>query len=401
MHAPFTLRIEEIANALTASREMEPANHGLLGGGLGHQLFWLHYAEATQSRAVFHNAVDEVEKSLEEADLTSRKFTFCDGIAGLCWMVEYLVARGWLADDAVDVLEPVDDHLYHAMMRYVENDNYDFLHGAGGIGFYFANRSSQSERINGYMQDLVRGLKEKACDDGSGDLKWFHLNLVTGEKNKDEFNLGLAHGIPSILILLIRIYEAGVMKKEVYQMIEKTTKYIIKNQFDIRESSSYFPSFAKDRKPNSRLGWCYGDLGVCCALWQAARTLNDTSLGGFVRQVMIHAAGIREPQFTRVMDAGICHGSAGVAHIFRRFYEATGEAQLKEASDYWYDKTLAFAMHSDGYAGYKVYLSPVDDKPAMSRVSSSVLEGISGIGLVLLYKVFHYEPVWEKALLIT
>lgn len=54
-------------------------------------------------------------------------------------------------------------------------------------------------------------------------------------------------------------------------------------------------------------------------------------------------------------DAGLCHGSAGVAMIFHYMYRQTGDERLRAACDFWHEQTLAHARWEDGIAGYKFF----------------------------------------------
>src|SRR5260221_5651932 len=102
-------------------------------------------------------------------------------------------------------------------------------------------------------------------------------------------------------------------------LIETTAKYIISCKKDLSSSHSYFPSRVGSLDP-SRLGWCYGDLGICCALWQSLPIINDSSLPEFISEVLRHAATRREFDKTRILDDGFCHGSSGVAHIVQPYF---------------------------------------------------------------------------------
>jgi len=94
-------------------------------------------------------------------------------------------------------------------------------------------------------------------------------------------------------------------------------------------------------------------------------------------------------------DADFCHGSVGVAHIFSRFYNYTGNENFRKAAEYYYRKTIDMAVHPDGLAGYK-HLT--DDGLVTDY---SLLEGISGIGLSLISAVSDIEPQWDQCLLLS
>lgn len=43
-----------------------------------------------------------------------------------------------------------------------------------------------------------------------------------------------------------------------------------------------------------------------------------------------------------MVRAGVCHGSTGNAHIFNRFYQATGEQVFGDAAHYWMTRTFDY-----------------------------------------------------------
>jgi len=74
---------------------------------------------------------------------------------------------------------------------------------------------------------------------------------------------------------------------------------------------------------------------------------------------------------------------------------------LKDAADFWYEQLLNFDLYPDGYAGYKTYVPSKNKSEPVMTSSLDLIEGISGIGLALLYAVFNQDPTWEKAFLIS
>src|SRR6185295_17582308 len=107
-----------------------------------------------------------------------------------------------------------------------------------------------------------------------------------------------------ILSFLVKVFQLGIRKDEVYSLIKGTTLFIFKNQLDIDRSSSFFPCVAVGRSPNTRLAWCYGDLGIACSLQQVALNTRDHELNLFVKKLLLNAASIKNPQLTLVRDGG-------------------------------------------------------------------------------------------------
>jgi hypothetical protein len=101
----------------------------------------------------------------------------------------------------------------------------------------------------------------------------------------------------------------------------------------------------------SRLAWCYGDPGVAAALLVAAQAVGEKSRERQALEIALHAAA-RPPEQARVVDAGLCHGAAGLGHLFNRMFQATGEKRLAEAARFWFQRTLEFRRRGKGIGGY-------------------------------------------------
>ena len=93
-----------------------------------------------------------------------------------------------------------------------------------------------------------------------------------------------------------------------------------------------------------------------------------------------------------VEDHPICHGAAGLTHIFNRFYQATGEEGFRRAAEDWLDRLFAYRQPGQGLCGFP---APTTegwlDEPGL-------LIGAAGIGLVLLGLVGEAEPAWDRVL---
>ena len=96
---------------------------------------------------------------------------------------------------------------------------------------------------------------------------------------------------------------------------------------------------------------------------------------------------------TWLNDCGICHGSAGVAMMFRRFYLETQEKIFHDAWIHWINFTLNFKRFDDGLAGFKTFES------GEWKNDFSLLTGISGIGLALLSFVRDDSQEWDELFL--
>jgi lantibiotic biosynthesis protein len=395
----FKRKFSEIMKIL--SEEKAYIGHpSLISGDLSIILFHLQTFEFTQNTQLFDEAIEKLEEYLDKIVIENINPTYCTGFAGLGFLVEYIEQKGWIEIDTNDLLGDIDEYLYDKMMSLIKIGNYDFLHGAMGIGFYFIYRSRKTKIAHKYLEDLIIELEKQAIVQADGSIKWSFYDFVRNKIIKDEFNMGLSHGIPSILTFLLKAFRENILPEKTLKMVRATVKYMLRTKLEPADNNSEFPDYINEeanQAVSTRLAWCYGDLGVCCSLWQVAITLNDPNLQNEVIAILKRAALKRTIHQTRIVDAGLCHGSAGAAHIFQRFYDWTKVPEFKEAADYWYEVILQMAVHEKGYAGYIAH-APKEyggDKP-----DATFLEGISGIGLVLLYKISGLDPSWEELLFI-
>jgi lantibiotic modifying enzyme len=145
------------------------------------------------------------------------------------------------------------------------------------------------------------------------------------------------------------------------------------------------------------MAWCYGDLGVASALWLAGNSLNDNCWKEKAIEILLHNTTRVDAADTGIKDAGLCHGTAGIAHIFNRAYCNTGVQEFKNAALYWFQKTADMAVYKDGLAGYKTWSGP--DKQYINE--TSLLEGIAGIGLAFIGAVHPQCIGWDECLLLS
>jgi len=372
---------------------------GLFSGGSGEILVLGYLYESTNNRVYLKELTSHLERIFFKLDNGLYQHSFSNGIAGLGWLYEDLIQRKWIDANSNEVLMDVDDLSYEWMMREQAEGNYDFLHGAIGGGLYFLKRLKsdplQKIKLENHLELLLSQMHYCKGDETNYWItKPNYISTFT-----ESYNFGLSHGIPSILVYLSKCYNSGIFNGKLKPIIQKTSNFIIKYYLKPHKLESCFPtsvSLEGDLNRSSRLAWCYGDLGVCCALWYANQILQDRSLENLILDVLLHNAKIRNSDNSRVIDAGLCHGASGVAHIFKRFYHRYQNILLLDAANYWYDIVISMDDVENEYGGYKKWSS--NDSWV---VCNSFLEGNAGILASLSWKEYNSEPYWDEVLLIS
>lgn len=393
---PLTGKVSDIADILLNQKENLKDNIGLIGGQTGVAIFLFNYAKFRQEEKYYDRGMEILSNVFDAINDGFSYHTFSSGLAGVGWTVEHLVRNDFLEADTDEILKELDPFIHQAMILEIkENNNYDFLHGAVGCGIYFLERLA-NPKAREYLSELVDELKNRSQQEENGSIKW--RSILNREDNSEGYNLSLSHGIASIIAFLAYLHRLDICREKVNPLLEGAVRYMLSHSLDISQFESHFPSWVQEGQPlsHSRLAWCYGDLGIGISLWQAARIMGNKELEQRAVEVLKHSAGRKDLKENAVIDAGLCHGAAGIAHIYNRMFHYTGIEIFKDSARYWLEQTVKMARHEDGFAGYKAWHT---EKYGGWVAEPGILEGIAGIGLAILAAISDIEPIWDRCLL--
>ncbi|MCL2040670.1 MAG: lanthionine synthetase C family protein [Bacteroidales bacterium] len=374
---------------------------GLLAGQMGLSMALSLYAIHSNKRKFEREGIKTIENIFEEIEKAdSYIFTFCNGLSGIGWALEHLEKRGFIHYNTNILLEDVDSVLSYVLDSEMKSGNYDFLHGASGIALYFISRLQKNESLLPILQKFITQLNMLSEKQSTGAIKW--ISVIEHETQKKGYNISLSHGMSSIAVILSKLYGIkGIDQEMIKNLLQGCVNYIIEQEIDKDKYGSCFPSFAiesMEQLHGSRLGWCYGDLGIAMALWQAGIALRNEIWKNKALEVLLFAAEKRRDlRKNFVNDAGLCHGSAGIGHVFYRVWWNTKIPEFKNAANYWFEQTIKMSIFADGLAGYKMWYG--EEKGWAN--SYGLLEGIAGIGLALLMYYYEVEPTWDECLLLS
>jgi hypothetical protein len=375
---------------------------GLLSGKTGIAIFWQYYSLYLNNDANYTNIISKTfEEVFDGISEGNNYHTFCNGIAGVGWAIEHFVQNKYMDNDSNEILEEIDPYLADKMIYDLEKENnYDFLHGAIGIGIYFLNHLLNLKSKE-YLVQLIDVLGSQSIEENDGSLKWKSVVLDINEQPIYVFNLSLSHGMASIVAFLAKAYSKDINRAKSKYLLEGVIKYLLKNRLDAKIYNSSFRSWIGENNEEingSRLAWCYGDLGIAAAIYQAGVALNRQDWINIAIEVLLRTSSRRDLLKETVIDAGLCHGTAGIAHIYNRMYLCTGIEKFKETSSFWMEETLNMAKFEDGLAGYKAWHGTENSDWVNTY---GILEGIAGIGLSFISAISNIEPIWDECLLLS
>ncbi len=380
----------------------ETASPGLLGGYTGAALFFAYYYQLTGKKKYLRKAHQLLERSVHDIAGTALPFSHCSGIAGMVWNIQHLAKAGFVNEDGMeDIFEEVDEVLGTAMLEALQQGRHDFLHEGLGIALYFLERAAHPQAKE-YLEAVVSTLALTAVKTRDGIAWQDHLTgLADRPPGEVSFNMGLAHGAPAIISILGMIRQKGIAVAQTNDLIRKGISWILATENGPEEGlTALYPVLVDvEGKPltgkQSRLGWCYGDLGIATLLLNAGTWLQDKTYQEKALQIFHHTLEHRHLKNSHVHDACLCHGSAGIEHIYRRAWLHTKDPVLLEGATHWLEQTLQMNTHKDGPGGFRFF-----GKDAYEN-SYGILEGVAGIGLSLMAAIDRdTDPAWDRCILL-
>lgn len=375
---------------------------GLISGLSGMVLFQFYYSKYLDIEDHADFGTHILGHCVEKINHGYNSPLYSRGIAGFGWTLDFLELNQFIEVDADDLLSGLDDYLHNALISNFKTANYDFLHGAIGQASYFLNRYKNTNSIElkhkyeTILLEFISFLQNTSQKEGDG-LKW--LSILIYEPEEKGYNLCLSHGMSSIVFVLSKLHEFSVFRNEVTPLLNGAVNYILSFKNSNDKAYCLFPNWiTEDNQPEgqSRLAWCYGDLGIGVALLKASRALKDSDLRVKALKILRHTTSRRTKEYTKVDDAGICHGAFGNALIYNRLYIETKEVIFKESTEYWITKGIEMGHFDDGFAGYKMW----DPDNEIWSTNTSLLTGVTGIGLAMISYLSEVDMKWDECLMI-
>ncbi len=399
--------LREIADALPgAAPKVGNPPAALASGMAGEALFYTYLALATADTAAADRAADLVDRAGEELANSPMAPNLYSGFPGVAWTMEHLQGRlfesGGEEDDEDPMLE-IDEALLAPLSRTPWVGEYDLIGGLAGLGVYALERLPRPSAA-ALLEQIVERLGELSEEMPDGTA-WFSPVERIPEWQREfhpdgYYNLGVAHGLPGILPVLAGACAAGVAVDRARPLLDRAVEFLLARRLEPGALSCFAGSFYPDQPPSpTRLAWCYGDPGIAATLLVAARAVGDPE---WERQALdiAHSAAARTEGSAYVRDAGICHGAAGLGHLFNRMYQMTGDEVLARAARFWFERTFDFQTPGEGVAGFRAFDPGVDGQPGW-RADAGFLEGSAGVGLALIGAISDVEPAWDRVLLIS
>lgn len=385
---------EKILKINTILAESQCVHHGLLGGSLGLLYYYYHAAKVLNDVSLNQKAEALLMEVFEDVNNNNKSNLigsfYSSGGAGLGFTVDYLQKHKFIDFDIESEFIDLDKYLFDGAIIQIKKDNIDYLHGAMGVFHYFSCRE-QTPIVSEYLNTICLIICNKAIYAKEGI---YFCNTGLERLTKNQVDLGLAHGLCGILLLLIKAWPFLNNKSQVETIIDLGVQYIIKHELPVnfpKEEFSFFPFELKldtnEISRVNRLAWCYGDLNQVLLLYRAGKLLGNSEYTAIADRIGLQQIHRKSINSTLSTDTHFCHGSAGLAQFYKCLYNETLNYSYYKAYEFWIDETLNL----------------IDKEIEINKYATnpvSLLEGWSGIALVLIDYIAIEKTSWAKVFLL-
>ncbi len=391
----------EIAAALPAPGAVDDGDPALAGGDAGVALLyaWLARADAGDGA----RAGPHLEAAIDALATTPLPASLYSGFSGVAWSAELL--QGGAPDDGEDFNADIDDALLTHVGQSPWTTHYDLVSGLVGLAVYALERLPRPSAA-ALLAEIVARLEETAVPMPGGGVAWHTAWDLLPEYQRPTFtrghyNLGVAHGVPGVISVLGQAVAAGVAAERARPLLGGAVEWLLAQELPAGSPSRFAYSAAREvEAAPARAAWCYGDPGIAAALLVAARGAGEEAWEREALRIARSAAR-RPAEDAGVVDAGICHGAAGLALLYDRVFQATGDEEMRDAARLWTRRTLELRKPGEGVAGFRSWGPPRGGGPSAWLDEAGLLTGAAGVALALLAAATPVEPEWDRFLLVS
>jgi len=351
-------------------------------------LFWAYVAGAFDDTWIADEYDAAINELLEPHPM--RGLSLHGGAARWGFALTHISEQG-AADASLDAI----DSLIAEQLETWDGE-FDLIRGLAGIGVYLFERGDGVRALIDKVVDRLFATSELGPQGRTWLVRPELLTETQREASPDgRYDCGVAHGVPGVLVFLARAAQIGNVRAR--SAVEEASRWLDAQQIADAAGCRYPAWINRDlvtQRPG-RHAWCYGDLGIAIATFGVARRLGSSTEPalGLAR----HTIAIPF-EHSQVVDAGLCHGAAGLAHLYNRLFQATGEAELRDAARTWFAHVFRLRGRPEGVTGFAEYLLWPGD-PQVWRPTTAILTGAMGIALSLLAAIRPDEPNWDRMLM--
>ena len=367
------LCLEKIAECLTLP-DNKLTTFGYSNGLIGKSLFFTYYAAFTENTKYNDWASRILTASIKKVTEPYEGKSFYKELSELGIFLEYARANNIIELETNNILSGIDKMMEDMLEKAMEAEDFDPYTGALMCGSYFLGRSKSKSQLTPILEKITIWLDKISKKDYQGNVFW-----VSKLFDKNNVYLGISHGLAAIMIYLCRVYEMGIQRELIKEMLLNTSEYILKNELNFATSGYHFPNIVNEEKGRTTLGLCYGDMGIGYSLLRAGILLKNDRTTKQALSIFHNCASRKKLSEAGIKDAGILYGASGVALMFDKVYEMTQMREFYDTATDWYERIIDFSSNENLTAGFKGNFNQ-----HFNHTNIAFMEGMVGIGCTLI-----------------
>ena len=334
---------------------------------------------------------------------------FLEGFEGLFFAIYYLRKCDIIEDETL--LDDLMPYLFQSLKMDIKENVYDVLHGSiNKLQYLMGSEKRNDKQVTELVYNFVNSLYKHRQETEQG-IFWF-------DEFEDEVglvNLGLAHGITSLLVFLLRLKELNYKHPKIMVLIEGILKSLFNFKNKILGDSNFLDFYRINDKPEnkekqvgSRLAYCYGDLGIAYALLYASKVLKRDNLKSegaeIVKDIIQRKLGNSKLEYFDdyfFFETAFCHGLSGITYMLMKINHLLNSPVLESRITFWKNElihNLTTQLKIKGKIYYPSYRQPDKTNPFIID-EVSILGGYTGTGLVLL-SLYYKKYDWSDFFLL-
>lgn len=374
---------------------------GALTGISGIALFHFHYSRLVKNKEIENHAFELIKQCVDEINKGFESLLFPNGIAGFGWVLDQLEDDNFTVSPCDNLLADLDQIIFNDTISNFQKGEYDFLSGAIGQTLYFVKRYNNTKskmlkkRYESYLESIIFHLKS-GYENGK-NYPW--ESIIDKDTNQKGCNLSISHGVSGIIIIITKLNKIKKFEGRLNLIIKNSINFLIQQQKE-NKLVSIFPNFITNKLETdgiSRLGWCYGDLGVLMAIWYGSKSIKASNEMFFAKEMLLQSCTRRTDEETLIVDSGLCHGAFGVAQIYLRMAKEMNLDKLNAVAEFWIDQGMKMSSEIDlNNGGFLQWHGK--EQGWVNKIN--LLEGTAGIGLTIIDLLTKQKSNWDQCLLI-
>ena len=367
-------RVNEIESVLQRNHE-KFENMGSSTGLLGMSVFHYYKYLFTNNDSSLELLSQYIIKSFEGFDENYKGYSVIRDTIEIGKYLHFLNTNSILEENPDSYLQEADTLILDHLKIQLTKQNIDPILGTISCGYYLISRLKTTD-FSKEIDQILNQLEILAIRDFNGNIHW--ENNFKDDHENLEIELGFTHGIAGIVNFLLSVTETKLFTERCRILIDGALAFILKHKTET--GINLFPFEVTNNTTIDYQNLCYGDLGIGYVFLRSGKITSNEHHHKIGTIILKNSAIFKDDNCDYIKDATLLYGSAGLHSFFDKLTEFVNDTEIKEAKEYWLQKTLNFNHHEESpWAGYLSYNNQYTEATQLS-----FSEGICGIGISII-----------------